>query len=184
MTAKEAKALGIDPEKGRQGYIRIEASKVNIWPPTADTVWFELVGVALGNTTETYPNGDNVQTVRRWKAPIKMIGGVVEAIGRRILDVIDAGLANGDRYSAAPNAHGESAATNAVLSVIPNYTRPAAREVIGELRKERWLYDAEYRTKDRKARHGLYVRGGKVKPEGGDPDEPDQGEMFPRESPF
>ena len=67
MTTEEAKAFGLS-EVERRRLIRIDDAKLNIAPMT-EAKWFRLVGVDIGNATERYPNGDNVQTVEPWKPP-------------------------------------------------------------------------------------------------------------------
>jgi hypothetical protein len=68
MSTDEAKTFGI-PEQDRRLYIRIDSGKVNILRPSILAKWFHLVGVPLGNTSELYPSGDNVQTVEVWRPP-------------------------------------------------------------------------------------------------------------------
>jgi hypothetical protein len=68
MSAKEAEALGVN-EADRKFLIRIDDAKLNIAPPAEETVWLRLVSVDIGNSTEDYPDGDNVQTVERWYPP-------------------------------------------------------------------------------------------------------------------
>jgi hypothetical protein len=171
MTEDEAKKFGID-DRDRKKYIRVESSKVNLAAANQDTVWFELVGVDLGNATDVYSHGDNVAAAKRWWPPDEMIGGVAAKLGRQILDLIDVGLPGGGRYSPHRNAHGESAATNAVMTVIPNYSRAKAWQVIETFWEEQRLYGAEYRDENqRKTKAGLFVRGGQVKAESGEPPE-------------
>jgi len=52
MTSEEAKNLGI-AEKDRRYLIRMDSAKVNIAPPLEEAKWFKLVGVPLGNATES-----------------------------------------------------------------------------------------------------------------------------------
>jgi len=68
MSEEEAKAFGI-PAEQRALYIRLDSSKVNIAPPPSEATWFKLVGVQIGNGTDDYPNGDDVQTVVPWHPP-------------------------------------------------------------------------------------------------------------------
>jgi hypothetical protein len=68
MTEEEAATFGIELEQ-RRLYVRLDKAKVNIEPPAAKATWFRLIGVRLGNATEMYPNGDEVQTVEPWSPP-------------------------------------------------------------------------------------------------------------------
>jgi len=98
MSAEEAKTFNISPS-GRKAYIRLDSAKVNIAPSAQDAAWFKLVGVQLGNGTDDYPAGDEVQTVVRWFPPDGWTGTTVESLNA-VLSEIDAGLPNGQRYSA------------------------------------------------------------------------------------
>src|SRR5262249_35194279 len=66
MTSDEAKHLGITNEADRLSLIRHDNAKVNLAPPADQTSWYKLVGQALGNPSDIYPNGDNIQTVIAW----------------------------------------------------------------------------------------------------------------------
>jgi RecA-family ATPase len=77
MTSDEASAFSV-PEDQRRSYIRMDSAKVNIAPPMTKAKWFKLVGVPLGNATELYPNGDEVQTVETWSPPRTWDGSTLE----------------------------------------------------------------------------------------------------------
>jgi len=62
------KTHGIE-ENANTAMDEVISGKVNIAPPSKNATWFKLVGVPLGNSSELYPSGDNVQTVERWKPP-------------------------------------------------------------------------------------------------------------------
>ena len=61
-------------EDDRRRLIRMDSAKVNIAPPMSEAKWFRLVGVDIGNPTELYPNGDQVQTVEPWTPPDTFAG--------------------------------------------------------------------------------------------------------------
>src|SRR5262249_20627741 len=88
--------------------VRLDSAKVNV-VPSMTAKWFKLIGVPLHNTTDLYPNGDNVQTVEPWSPP-KAWADLDCANLNRILDAIDSGLCDengqptGERYSDASNA--------------------------------------------------------------------------------
>ena len=168
MSPAEAQRFNIQ-ETERKSYIRIDSAKVNI-SPADETTWFQIIGIKLGNATETYPDGDTVQTVRNSRPPEKTIGGVTEEVGQAILDRIDEGLPDGRRYSASGNAPGDTSVLNAILAVVPGWERKEALELFRVLRVEQRIYSAEYVTAQRNKREGLFVYGGKVKPPGGEPE--------------
>jgi hypothetical protein len=102
MTEDEAEAFGICEEQRRE-FVRMDSAKINIARHMGSAKWFRLVGVRLGNTSDLYPNGDDVQTVEPWKPP-KTWDGLGNDTINRILTQIDGGLPNGQRYSDGPNA--------------------------------------------------------------------------------
>jgi hypothetical protein len=55
-----------------------------------------------------YPHGDEAPTIGRWTPP-DVFAGTGDAVLNRILDEIDAGLPNRQRYSAAPTATNRAA---------------------------------------------------------------------------
>lgn len=59
MTKEQAQQAG---EKSHRGFFNVVDDKNNLAPPTADSEWFRIVGVALAN-------GDNVGVVEPWKWP-------------------------------------------------------------------------------------------------------------------
>jgi hypothetical protein len=127
MSAAEAKSFGVR-EEDRALFIRMDKGKVNTVAPKRKAVWFKLVGVKLGNATELYPSGDEVQTVEPWFAP-DLWEDVIEDVMRRILMDIEEGLPDGRRYSHA-NVAKERAAWKVVTKHVPTKNETQAREVI------------------------------------------------------
>jgi hypothetical protein len=127
MTAEEASAFGV-PEEERRSFVRMDSAKVNIAPPMAKARWFRLVGVPLGNGTDLYPNGDEVQTVEPWSPPETWEGLDIATLNR-ILDTIAAGLPNGERYS-DENAAKTRAAWRAAQQHAAGKTEAQCREMI------------------------------------------------------
>ncbi len=68
MTPEEARFSEIG-EAERRRLIRMDSAKVNPRPARRAAIWFRLVGVNLGNGTDAYPHGDEVQTVEPWTPP-------------------------------------------------------------------------------------------------------------------
>jgi hypothetical protein len=106
----------------------MDSAKVNITRHMGAAKWFRLVGVPLGNATDLYPNGDEVQTVEPWSPP-KTWADLSVAMLNQILTAIDTGLPNGVRYSDAPNAK-TAAAWKVVTEHAPAKTDAQAREII------------------------------------------------------
>jgi len=156
MSEDQAKALGIQLEE-RPRYIRLDSGKVNTAPPSgADTVWFKLVGVPLGNGNAEYPNGDEVQTVVRWYPP-KTWDGLSSAQLNAALTEIDAGLPNGQRYSDA-NAARSVAAWPVIQRHCPDRNEAHCREIVKTWLKNGVLFrDDYYDPVERKDRKGLRV---------------------------
>lgn len=77
--------------------------KVNITPPSRKAVWLHLVGVKIGNASELYPHGDEVQVAEPWFPP-DMWKDVSDEQMDKILADIDKGMDNGSRYTADARA--------------------------------------------------------------------------------
>jgi len=156
MSPDEAKLLGT-PEGERRSFIRVDSGKVNIAPHSREAKWFRLVGVPLENGNATYPNGDNVQTVVPWLPP-KMWEGTDDAVLNRILDAIDAGLENGQRYSDAPKTGADRAAWRVVQRHLADKAEPLCREIIKAwVRAGVLVSDSYHDPVERKDRKGLSV---------------------------
>jgi hypothetical protein len=116
--------------------------------------------VPLGNVTELYPNGDVVQTVEPWTPP-DLWKDLSNELINRILNDIDAGLQDGNRYTNAPNAD-DRAAWKIVVKHAPEKTEGQAREVVKAWVKSGLLVAEEYdNPTTRKAVKGLRVDNSK-----------------------
>ncbi len=155
MTPEEAQTLGI-AEKDRRFLIRMDSGKVNISPPLEEAKWFRLVGVPLGNGNDLYPKGDEVQTVEVWTPPDAW-DGLSNHLLNRILDEIDAGLPDGNRYSDGGRA-GDRAAWRAVTKHAPDKTEADGRRIIKTWTKNGVLVSQDYENPTtRKTVKGLQV---------------------------
>ena len=130
ISPEEAKAFGLS-EVERRGLVRMDSGKVNIAPPMKEAKWFRLVGVNLGNGTSTYPNGDQVQTVEPW-TPQETFADMDSAVINQILDDIDAGFPDGNRYSDAADAT-KRAAWKVIHHHCPDKSEAACREIVEDL---------------------------------------------------
>jgi hypothetical protein len=127
MTPDEAKAFEIKEEQ-RRSYVRMDSAKVNIVPHFSKAKWFKLVGVRLGNGNELYPHGDEVQTVEPWQPP-ETFADLSNDLQNRILDEINAGMKDGNRYTDAAQA-ADRAAWQVVKKHAPTKTEVQAREIV------------------------------------------------------
>ncbi len=134
----------------------MDSAKVNIAPPLEEAKWFRLVGVPLGNETELYPKGDEVQTVEAWTPPDAW-DGLSSHLLNRILDEIDAGLPDGNRYSNGSRAE-ERAAWCVVTKHAPDKTESDGRRIIKTWAKNGVLVSQDYKNpKTHKTVKGLQV---------------------------
>jgi AAA domain len=159
MSPEEGETFGI-PEEERHSYVRMDKGKVNIVPPARKAQWFKIVGVRLENATEIYPNGDEVQTVEPWTPPAAF-DGLDTGTCNRILDAIDAGLPDGERYSSAPRAT-TRAARQAVERHAQGKPESQCREIIRQwLANGLLIVEIYHSKKDRKSVEGLRVDNAK-----------------------
>jgi hypothetical protein len=106
--------------------------------------------------TADYPEGDNVQTVESWIPPEIWDEFPIE-LQNLVLDKIDAGLPDGQRYSNHSRAD-DRAAWKIVVSHLPDKTKKQARDIIGAWLKSGALEDKEYRDPvEREDVKGLFV---------------------------
>jgi hypothetical protein len=153
MTEAEREAFNL-PEEQRRFLFRVDSAKVNIAPPSATTQWFKLIGVKLDNGNDTYPNGDEVQTVEPWTPP-GVFEGLATADLNTALDKLRAGMSDGRRYSAAPTAR-ERAAWRVLQEICPDKSEQQCRAVIKTWVKNKLLTIGRYYDeKERKENEGI-----------------------------
>jgi hypothetical protein len=159
MQPDEALAFGITEEL-RKEYFRVDTGKVNITRSGKPARWFRLVGVLLGNATEIYPSGDEVQTVEPWNPPDAWADLSIVTINAALTE-INAGMPNGQRYSRAASAK-DRAAWPVVQRHCPHKTEAQCREIVRVWFRNGVLYDEEYDDPVyRKPRDGLCVNHAK-----------------------
>jgi hypothetical protein len=141
MSEKEATNFNV-PQEQRRAFVRMDPGKVNIAPSAAKAIWFHLISVSLANGTPDYPNGDNVQTVERWHPPDNYSAMPIYLVNE-ILDKIEAGLPNGQLYSASNSAKGR-AARLVITELSPDTTNAIASKIINEWVKDGLLFTQYY----------------------------------------
>jgi hypothetical protein len=159
MSKEEAEEFGIGPDD-RASYIRLDPAKVNITKHASMATWFRLHSQPIGNGTEDYPNGDDMQVAKPWTPPGRWEG--TETVGlNKVLDDLAAGPGDGHRYSSAPGAK-ERAAWRVVRKHYPDKTEPQCRQMVTGWLKTGLLHEQEFRDPDtRRKRQGLYVNDAK-----------------------
>jgi hypothetical protein len=159
MSTEEAKTFGLS-EAERRRLVRMDSGKVNIAPHAGKATWFRLIGVGLGNGSELYPNGDEVQTVEPWTPPETWGGLSNEHLNAALTD-IDAGMPNGQRYSDAARAP-TRAAWPIIMRHCADRSEPQCREIIKTWVKNGVLYNEDYDDPvERKPRKGLRLNPAK-----------------------
>jgi len=91
MSQAEAERHGIEESK-RRWYIRVDDAKGNMSAPSDQADWYERQSVEIAT-------GDHVGTLGRWTPP-DAFDGLSNETARDILNAIDAGLPDGQRYIA------------------------------------------------------------------------------------
>ncbi|MFL5267270.1 MAG: AAA family ATPase [Stellaceae bacterium] len=159
MSEKERDTFGLS-EKERRLIVRMDNAKVNIAAPSTETRWFRLIGVPIGNFTDTYPHGDEVQTVEPWNPP-DLFAGLSFAILNQILDKIDAGMTDGTLYS-SDNAAKKRAAWKVICDIAPDKTEAQARAIINTWQRNGVFILEEYKDPSRgEPAKGLRVNAAK-----------------------
>ena len=108
MSDREGEAFDIQPER-RSWYVRVDDAKGNMSAPARDAVWFERHSVELAQ-------GDWVGVLSPWSPPDPFEGLGVEN-ARHALNLIEAGLEDGQRYTATAKAGTTRWAGNVLLDM-------------------------------------------------------------------
>ena len=145
MSEQEAKDLSVSAVN-RKLLVRLDDAKLNIAPPATETVWFRLVGVDIGNPSEDYPNGDNVQTVERWYPPAPA-QGIAKSTIAEIFDMLREGPEPGEFYLSDPRANGAWAGSP--IAKIGDMERGEAKRLLADWIKNGVLVEGEYYSKKR-----------------------------------
>ena len=114
MSEDDADLLGLDAHE-RAALARLDLGKVNLVRRNPHPRWFKLISIRLGNKSEIYPNGDEIQTVERWSPP-DVFKGLSTLTLNAVLDEIDNGLAGGKLYS----DHNRAGARSVLALVVCN----------------------------------------------------------------
>lgn len=146
-------------EEERRRLIRLDDGKLNL-SLKADPTWYRLASINIGNGTEEYPNGDNVQACETWTPP-DMWRELTPIVVNQIMDDIANGLPDGARYSKAPNA-GKRAAWKVVKKHADCLNEKQCRDAIKTWLDTGMFVEVEYYSKMRReSLPGLFVNDAK-----------------------
>jgi hypothetical protein len=129
MTAEEGALIGVDDDL-RRSLVRLDPGKLNVTMPALEATWFRLHSVNIQNGTPLYPDGDNVQAVGRWTPPRNFWDEIPVQLANDILDQIEAGLPNGQRYSNAAKVDDSRRVWRVVQQFAPSLNDAQAKNVI------------------------------------------------------
>jgi hypothetical protein len=114
----------------------------------------QVVGVKLDNGDDTYPIGDEVQTVERWTPP-GSFEGFSTADLNKALDRLRGGMDDGRLYSIAPSAKAR-AAWRVLREICPAQSEERCRKVIATWVKNGvFSIGTYYDEKERKENEGI-----------------------------
>jgi AAA domain len=140
MSEKDADQFKVG-ERDRKLLVRLDDAKLNIAPPAEEAIWFKLVGVDIGNPSEDYPKGDNVQTVERWYPP-PPAAGLTKTKVAEIFDELRAGPGDGEFYS--PDQRAKERWAGIVIIEETGKSEAEARRLLRDWIKNGVLIEGEY----------------------------------------
>ena len=156
MTEEEAKDLNV-PIADRKSFVRMDDAKANLAPEAAKARWFKLIGVSLGNSDQTYPNGDFVQAIEHWDAPTSAFDGLSVPELNAVLDGIEEGPEKGQRYTLTKRGGSQRWAGNVLMRELKR-TEKRANIILKTWIENGTLEEREYtNTKRRMPEFGLFV---------------------------
>jgi hypothetical protein len=141
MSEEEATLFNIAAED-RLSYVGLDSAKINVVRRGGKAVWFKLVGVRIGNGTDEYPSGDEVQSVEPWSPPETWAAPSSVSLDAALTE-IDEGPSNGQRYwgAAAAKTDGGWAI---VQKHCPDKSEGQCQEIVGAWLKTGLLVSEDY----------------------------------------
>lgn len=156
MTEEEANQLSV-PARERWRHVRLDDAKINMAARAENALWYRLQGIALGNRTALYPEGDNVAALAPWKppSPFRALSPVDCNLA---LDRIAAGTLDGCAYAATRGGRSGERWVGQVLTQGFGLDDGDAARVISAWLRSGLLEEFEYRhPTQRKLRLGVRV---------------------------
>jgi len=154
MSTEEAEVFGV-PEDMRKRYIKLDDAKANMSVSSGKARWMHLQSVSLGNGDADYPTGDSVQVVTRWSPP-QALDGLEHSDIRAMLVAIEAGTADGERFSMRSQDK-DRWAGNLLVNEFDR-TAEQAKSFLKTAEQKGWIVTEEYSSPtQRKTRKGIVV---------------------------
>lgn len=137
MTAAEGDSMGIEAGERRRLF-RADADKTNLAPPGAQSDWYRLASIDLGNGDGPEDDGDSIGVVERFYPPHPMHDVEPTAIAE-IQEALNAG-------DYRENAQSAAWAGNVVAQILDrDLSDPGTRKAIGKMIKI-WVKDGSLRV--------------------------------------
>lgn len=163
MSSQAAEKMGINPDD-KNLYVRLDDAKSNVSLISDKTKWFKRISVNVTCPTEAADvGGESVGVLEPWEPP-KLFDGVTVGQVRQVMEIIDSGLENGQRYSLTRKG-GSSRWAGDVLMDVFDVTDGVAGQMLNAWDKNGALFVSDYRNAStRKLEKGLFVEWKNVPP--------------------
>ncbi len=156
MRAEEAERLGVSAGE-RCAYARLDDAKWGLAPPAVQARWFRIQRVALGNGTDLYPLGDQVEVITPW-TPASLWAGHSIRLLNQVLDKLAEGPQPGQLYGRTRRGRAAGTWAGWVVGDMLHVTAAQAAMMIDAWLDSRLLVPARWRDGGR-SRAGLAVDG-------------------------
>lgn len=155
VSSADASRLGV-PEVEARGLFRVDDGKANLAPPAEAAVYRRMIGVKLDN-------GEWVGVAATYELPDQW-AGMTDRVANDILNLIDAGPEDGEKWSLRPQDKSRWVGTVIMKYKFSNLdhvkTDGQAKAILRQWMDEGLIEEVEYRSeKQRKARKGVVTTG-------------------------
>ena len=154
MTQEEADMIGIDQSE-RHLYVRYDDAKANQSLKTNVARWFQKVSVQLDNGDADTP-GDEVGALTPWTPPDAFDGMTTQTINT-ILDKIDAGMPDGERYTATKRGGSKRWVGDLIMAETSLKPTMVKKIISAWLHSDVLVEDTYQSPKDRREIKGLFA---------------------------
>jgi hypothetical protein len=152
MTREEAERFGLESHRS---LVRMDHAKGNYVPSADDAFWMKFHNIELDNASDEQPVGDHVGVLKIWYPP-KALDGIAGEVVQQLLDAIDAGMEDGERYALEPRTKGRWVAH--IIAEIAGINLAQAARIAHTWGRSGLLIEREYYSESRrKTRSGIWV---------------------------